>query len=205
MRRRLSITFTIIIIGLVIGYILNRPKYKTDMDDFGKSYNKVRSQIGVPPIEDSWVAHKSDSAGATWMNASHGLLTKDAHHFAKRVRMDNGRLTYEEDSYNKFLNDSVDNRVVYLYNFDTKEWTCKLSIHYYRAYPPDDVRELNLKQADSIINSRGSSTKLNAARNYMYVPCPPALLCRPRALKPWRKRSRESYASIAVHSLELVV
>ena len=67
--------------------------------------------------------------------------------------MDNGRMTYEEDSYNKFLVDSVDNRVVYLYNFDTKEWTCKLSIHYYRAYPPDDVRELNLKQADSIINS----------------------------------------------------
>ena len=113
--------------------------------------------MGLPVIEDSWVAHNSDSSGATWMNESHRLLTKDAHHFAKTVTMEKGRLTNEEDSYNKFISDSVDNRVIYLYNFDTKEWTCKLSIHYYRTYPPSEVLQLDLKQADSIINSWGLS------------------------------------------------
>jgi len=157
MRQTLSILFTVIVVGLVIGHFLNRPKFKADTDEFGRPFNNRRKQIGLPIIEDSWVAHNSDSTGATWMNKTHRLLTKDAHHFAKSIIINNERLISEEDSYSKFVSDSVDNRVVYLYNLDTKKWDCTLSVHHYGTYPPSKAVQLNLTQADSILESWGLS------------------------------------------------
>jgi len=155
MKKIYSITLTVIIAGLVIGYFLNKPKYDSDTDTFGRSFNETRIKLGLPVIEEAWVAHNSDSLGAVWMNKSHVVETKDAHHFAKKVRLGKGELLNEEDSFNKYLNDSVASRVIYLYTFDTKQWDCELNIHYFRAYPPSKVIPLTLVQADSILTDWG--------------------------------------------------
>src|SRR6478609_5680626 len=104
MKKIYSITLTVIIAGLVIGYFLNKPKYDSDTDTFGRSFNETRIKLGLPVIEEAWVAHNSDSLGAVWMNKSHVVETKDAHHFAKKVRLGKGELLNEEDSFNKYLN-----------------------------------------------------------------------------------------------------
>ena len=69
--------------------------------------------------------------------------------------MSRGQLISEEDSYNKFLNDSVDCRIIYEYYYITKQWRCKMSTHGYQSYPPSEAVELTIVQADSIINSWG--------------------------------------------------
>ncbi|MEQ9379111.1 MAG: hypothetical protein RIG68_28235 [Imperialibacter sp.] len=91
------------------------------------------------------------------MDGSHRLSRKDAHHFAKEVTIDHGRLIAEEDSYNKFNNDSVSSRLIYLYSFGSKTWDCKLITHYYRAFPPSVSEQLDLAEADSVLNSWGLS------------------------------------------------
>jgi len=155
MKQRFSVAFTIIILGTVIGFFINRPRFKKDTNDFGRSFNNERQKIGVPKIEENWFAHNSDSTGTTRMNKSHLLETKAPHHFAKSVELSKGQLISEEDSYNKFLNDSVDCRIFYEYSYGTKQWHCKMSTHHYGSYPPSEVVELTLIQADSIINSWG--------------------------------------------------
>lgn len=122
---------------------------------FGKSHNTEREKLGIPIIEDSWVSHYADSTGVTWMNRQHRLLTKEAHHFAKHITLKNGQLVDEEDSFSKFLNDSVDQRLIYLYDFKIRKWTCELSTHYYKAYPPGKADTISLDSADSILHQWG--------------------------------------------------
>jgi hypothetical protein len=153
MNLKFSIALTVIILGLVLGYFLNKPKFRNESIDFGKSFNSEREKIGIPKIESNWVAFDIDSIEVTWMNKSHMIETHNAHHFAKHTVTSHGQLISEEDSYNKITNDSVDNRVIYKYHFATKMWNCKLSIHKYRAYPPSRPIDLKLEQADSILKS----------------------------------------------------
>jgi len=157
MKKIYSITFTIIIAELVIGYFFTKPRYDSNTDTFGRSFNEARIKIGLPIIEEGWVAHYPDSSGVDWMNKSHIVETKDAHHLAKKVRLNKHKLLSEEDSFNKYLNDSVASRLTYLYTFDTKHWDCELSIHYFRTYPPGKVVPLTLVQADSILTDWGLS------------------------------------------------
>jgi hypothetical protein len=74
MKRKYSIVFTVVILGLVAGYFVSRPKFNEDTDQFGKSFNNERTKIGIPKIEENWVAHHPDSTGTTWMNISHQLV-----------------------------------------------------------------------------------------------------------------------------------
>jgi hypothetical protein len=140
---------------VVSGCSLRKNENITLIERYGISYNSKREKIGIPLIEDSWIAHQGDSSGVTWMNKSHRLLTKEAHHFAKDIVFRQGHLISEEDSFNKFLNDSVDQRVSYVYTFKTKRWTCEVSTHYYRSYPPSESENISIHSADSILKQWG--------------------------------------------------
>jgi hypothetical protein len=149
---------------LVLMFILSSSMLRgqnTDVDRFGKSYNEVRIQLGIPIIEESWLRDSSStSTRVKWMNKLHGVLPKDALHLAKFVRFEDGRLTGDEDIYSKFISDSINYRVFFLYKFESKEWLSKLQTYHYNTSPPglEQVR-ITVEQADSIINSWGLSRK----------------------------------------------
>jgi hypothetical protein len=155
MKRTLSIVFTIFIFSAILAFFFNKPKFEKDTDQFGRAFNAERIKLGVPVIEEHWVAHHAGSTGALWMNKSHRIQSQSAHHSSKRTRIENKKWISDEDDFDRFVNDSVSHLVVYIYNVDSNLWKCTLSIHRFNSYPPSRAQTISLTQADSIIGSWG--------------------------------------------------
>lgn len=126
---------------------------------YGKAFNTIRNSMGIPIIEEDWIAHENGPDYVFWMNPKRIVTATEPMHFHKTSEFIDGELFYEKDAFHYETKGDTAYRLLAIAYLDNNFCIDSLVfdfITYYKGrYPPSEDKYIDLHQADSVLNQWG--------------------------------------------------
>lgn len=161
MKKILFIAAIVSILIIVLVYLGQQDDVTVvkQIQKYDKDFNSTRALVGIPIINDSWIAHESDSSYTFWMNRRRKVISNEPMHLHKTSRFIGNRLIAEIDAFHyETKGDTAYRLLVEAYldnNYKIDSLAFDFITYYKGNYPPTISKYLSAAEADSVLNQWG--------------------------------------------------